>query len=133
MSVFSSAELAYLAQRRLGRLATIDPGGMPHVVPLGWRYNEELDTIDIGGRDFGRSRKFRNAQRNPSAALVIDDVLPPWRPRSVLIRGRAEALAEATGPDGQPTGPIIRLHPTEVLSWGMEFAAEQASSEQASG
>jgi hypothetical protein len=36
----------------------------------------------------------------------------------------AEALADATGPDGQPAGPIIRLHPTQVLSWGMEFAEE---------
>jgi hypothetical protein len=42
----------------------------------------------------------------------------------VLIRGRAEALADATDPDGEPTGPIIRLHPTEVISWGMEFADE---------
>jgi hypothetical protein len=25
---------------------------------------------------------------------------------------------------GKPTGPIIRLHPTEVISWGMEFAGE---------
>ena len=39
MSVFSDAELAYLAQGKLRRLATIDAGGMPHVVPLGWRYN----------------------------------------------------------------------------------------------
>jgi hypothetical protein len=50
MSVFSDAELAYLAEGKLGRLATIDGAGMPHVVPLGWRYNPELDTIDIGGR-----------------------------------------------------------------------------------
>ena len=97
---------------------------MPHVVPLGWRYNPALDTIDIGGRDFARTRKFHNAQRNPNVALVIDDVLPPWRPRCVLIRGRAEALAAAAGPDGEPAGPIIRLHPTEVISWGMESAAE---------
>jgi hypothetical protein len=41
-----------------------------------------------------------------------------------MIRGTGEALAEATGPDGQPAGPIIRLHPSEVISWGMEFAAE---------
>lgn len=122
--MFSEAELTYLAQRRLGRLATIDQGGMPHVVPLGWRYNEKLGTIDIGGRDFGRTRKFRNARENPNVALVVDDVLPPWRPRSVMIRGRAEALAESTGPDGEPTGPIIRIHPTEVISWGMEFAAQ---------
>jgi pyridoxamine 5'-phosphate oxidase family protein len=124
MSVFSDAELTYLAKGKLGRLATIDGTGMPHVVPLGWRYNPGLDVIDIGGQDFGRSRKFHNAQRNPNVALVIDDVLPQWRPRCVMIRGTGEALAEATGPDGQPAGPIIRLHPSEVISWGMEFAAE---------
>ena len=55
MSVFSDAELTYLAKGKLGRLATIDSAGMPHVVPLGWRYNPELDTIDIGGRDFART------------------------------------------------------------------------------
>ena len=124
MSVFSDAELAYLAQAKLGRLATIDAAGMPHVVPLGWRYNPELDVIDIGGRNFARSRKFHNAQHNPNVALVIDDVLPPWRPRGLMIRGTAEALTEATGPAGQPTGPIIRLHPSQVISWGMQFAAE---------
>jgi hypothetical protein len=41
-----------------------------------------------------------------------------------MIRGVAEAIADATGADGHPTGPIIRLHPTEVISWGMEFAEE---------
>jgi pyridoxamine 5'-phosphate oxidase family protein len=124
MSVFSDAELAYLANGKLGRLATIDGTGMPHVVPLGWSYNPELDTIDIGGRDFARTRKFHNVRRNPNVALVIDDVLPPWRPRCMLIRGTAEALVEGTAADGQPAGPMIRLHPSEVISWGMEFAAE---------
>jgi pyridoxamine 5'-phosphate oxidase family protein len=107
LSVFSDAELTYLAKGRLGRLATIDAAGMPHVVPLGWRYNPELDAIDIGGRDFARTRKFRNAQRNLNVALVVDDVLPPWRPRCVLIRGRAEALADATA--GRRTGRVY--HP----------------------
>ena len=103
MSMFSDAELAYLAKGKLGRLATIDGAGMPHVVPLGWRYNPELDTIDIGGRDFARSRKFHNAQRNANVALVIDDVLPPWRPRCVMIRGRAEALPSNRA--GRPACP----------------------------
>jgi hypothetical protein len=35
MSVFSDAELTYLAEGRLGRLAKVDGTGMPHVVPLG--------------------------------------------------------------------------------------------------
>jgi pyridoxamine 5'-phosphate oxidase family protein len=54
-------------------------------------------------------------------ALVIDDVLPPWRPRCVRVRGTANALPNATDADGQPTGPIIRITPTEIISWGMEF------------
>jgi pyridoxamine 5'-phosphate oxidase family protein len=124
MSVFSEAGLACLAQGGLGRLATIDAAGMPRVVPLAWGGNPGLDGTGIGGTDLARTRKFRNAQHNPHVALVVDDVLPPWRPRCVMIRGMAEALADATGPDGQPTGPLLRLHPAEVISWGMEFAEE---------
>lgn len=120
MSVFSEAELAYLAEGRLGRLATIDSVGMPHVVPLGWRYNPTLDTIDVGGHDFSRTAKFRNVAANPHCALVVDDVLPPWRPRCVLIRGDGDALDDAVGADGEATGPIIRIAPTQVISWGLD-------------
>ncbi len=120
MSVFSHRELEYLATRRLGRLATIGTDGLPHVVPLGWSYNPALDTIDIGGRDFARTKKFRNVQANPRVALVIDDVLPPWRPRCVMVRGEAEALEEATSPGGEPLGPIIRIHPRQIISWGLD-------------
>ena len=119
MSVFSGEELAYLGERHLGRLATVDPTGMPHAVPLGWSYNKALDTIDVGGRDFARTAKFRYARANPKVALVIDDVLPPWQPRCVMIRGRAEALDDATGAEGEQLGPIIRIHPTQVISWGL--------------
>jgi len=120
MSVFSDNELAYLAEPRLGRLATIGPDGLPHIVPLSWSYNPALDTIDIGGRDFARTRKFRNVQANPRVALVIDDVVPPWQPRAVMVRGSAEALQDAAGADGERLGPIIRVHPTEVISWGLD-------------
>ena len=88
MSAFSPAELAYLGEPRLGRLATIDADGVPHVVPLGWAYNPALETIDIGGRDFARTKKFRNVKANPKVALAIDDVLPPWRPRSSWCAAR---------------------------------------------
>lgn len=119
MSVFSEAELAYLAEGKLGRLATIDLTGLPHVVPLGWSYNPELGTIDVGGQDFARRAKFRNVKLNPHVALVVDDILPPWRPRCVMIRGLAEALDHAVAADGEPTGPIIRITPTQVISWGL--------------
>ncbi len=120
MTGFSPPELAYLSERRLGRLATIGADGIPHVVPLGWTYNPALDTIDVTGRDLGRTRKFRNAVANHSVALVIDDVLPPWRPRAVMVRGQAEALSQAAGPDGEPPGAIIRIRPAQVICWGLE-------------
>jgi pyridoxamine 5'-phosphate oxidase family protein len=120
-SVFSEAELAYLrAGGKLGRLATVDATGAPHVVPTGWTYNAELDTIDVGGRNFATTRKFRNVRSRPKVCLVIDDVLPPWQPRCVQVRGEAEALSQATAPDGEDLGAIIRIRPTKVVSWGLD-------------
>ena len=128
MSKFSDEELAYLAKGLLGRLATIDEDGVPHVVPLGWTYNATLETIDIGGRDFAHTRKFRNVRHNPNVALVVGDVLPSWRPRGVLIRGRAEALQETVGAEGKALGPIVRINPTQVISWGMDVEADPPAS-----
>ena len=50
MSHFTPAEIEYIKSQRLGRLATVNSTGEPHVVPVGFRYNAELDTIDIGGQ-----------------------------------------------------------------------------------
>lgn len=121
MSAFSEAELVYFNEgSKLGRLATVDPDGTPHVVPLGWNYNPATDTIDIGGRDFAATRKFRNVRANPAVGFLVDDVLPPWRPRAVQIRGRAEALDEAAWPDGTPREAIIRITPDRIVSWGLQ-------------
>ena len=113
-SAFSLAELAYLGEPRLGRLATIDADGIPHVVPLGWTYNPALETIDIGGRDFARTKKFRNVAANPKVAFLVDDVLAPWQPRSVMIQGSAEALEP---PDSGEA--LIRITPRNIVSWGL--------------
>lgn len=125
MSMFSEAELAFLAEPgnngpKLGRLATVDEAGQPHNVPLGYRYNPDLDTIDIGGRDFANTRKFRNVRANPKVSLVVDEVLPPWRPRAIQVRGEAEALEAAVSADGGGPVPIVRITPTSVVSWGLE-------------
>jgi pyridoxamine 5'-phosphate oxidase family protein len=106
MSAFSEAELAYLrGDRRLGRVATVGKDGAPHVVPVGWTYNAEHDSIDVGGHDFARTKKFRDVVRSGRAAIVIDDLAStdPWRPRAVEVRGRAEAIHEPR--------PLIRIHP----------------------
>jgi pyridoxamine 5'-phosphate oxidase family protein len=114
MSVFTEAELQYLAGgRQLGRIATVGADGTPHVVPVGWIYNAARDTIDVGGRELERSKKFRDAARTGRAAIVIDDLesTDPWRPRGVEVRGRAEAITMPT--------PLIQLYPERIVSWGL--------------
>jgi pyridoxamine 5'-phosphate oxidase family protein len=113
MNPFTAAELAYLSDEpRLARLATIGADGTPHIAPVGWSYNPELGSIDVGGHDVARTKKFRDVARTGRAAIVVDDVLPPWRPRGVEVRGIAEAI------DGAPA--LIRLHPRRIISWGLE-------------
>lgn len=120
MASFSTAELAHLlAEPRLGRLATADDSGQPHVVPTGWSYNADLGTIDISGRDFAATRKYRNVQANPKAAFVVDDVLPPWRPRAVVVQGVAQAVP-AGDAGGDRAQALIRLVPDTIISWGLE-------------
>lgn len=112
----NAAELGYLlGERKLGRLATVGGDGMPHVVPIGWAYNDDLGTIDISGHQLASTRKFRNVQQNPQAAFVVDDVLPPWQPRSVMVQGPAEAL---DAPSGRHA--LIRIWPEKIISWGLD-------------
>jgi PPOX class F420-dependent enzyme/OxyR family protein len=114
-ATFSEDELEYLlGERRLGRLATVDQHGTPHVVPTGWRYNRELGTVDISGRRFAETKKFRNVKASGRAAFVVDDVLPPWRPRMVMVQGAAEAF------DAQGDRPaLIRITPERIVSFGV--------------
>ena len=120
MASFSDAELEYLlGERRLGRLATVDETGQPHVVPVGWTYNPDLGTIDVSGRNLAVTKKFRNARSNPKAAFVVDDVLPPWQPRSVMVQGHAQALPTPTEGGGSG-GALIRITPDKIVSWGLK-------------
>jgi pyridoxamine 5'-phosphate oxidase family protein len=117
MSAFTERELEYLSERRperLGRIATVGKDGTPHVVPVGWRINRELETIDIGGMDLAKTKKFRDARRTGRAAIVIDDLasVDPWSPRGIEVRGRAEIVQEPR--------PLIRVHPERIISWGLE-------------
>ncbi len=118
VSKFTEAELEYLQTQRLGRLATVNERGEPQVAAVGFRYNPELDTIDIGGYDMANTQKFRNIARNGLASFLVDDVQPPWRTRSMEIRGYAQALPEG----GQSIVPnrslaLIRITPKRIIFW----------------
>jgi pyridoxamine 5'-phosphate oxidase family protein len=129
MSHFTQAEIEYLKSQRLGRLATVNSKGEPHVVPVSFRYNTELDTIDIGGRNIAASKKYREAAQQGSVAFVVDDVLPPWQPRGIEIRGRAEVSSTGGQEIVSSFAPeIIRVYPRRIIGWGIDSDAYQAQS-----
>ncbi|SHL11018.1 pyridoxamine 5'-phosphate oxidase family protein [Pseudonocardia thermophila] len=121
-SPFTAAELAYLQEQRLARLATIGPDGAPQVRPVAFAVDPVTGAIDIAGRANPKTQKWRNVLRDGRAALVVDDVLPPWRPRSIEVRGTAEVLPDEPGDAIVPGAPpgIIRIRPTKVLAFGIE-------------
>lgn len=113
MSIFTEVERDYLqTEKLLARLATVGADGTPHVTPVGWSFDRDAEVIEISGHDFAATKKYRDVARSGRAAVVIDDVRPPWRPRGIEIRGAAEALAEPT--------PCIRIHPHRIVSWGLD-------------
>ena len=120
MGKFTPQEIEYLQSQRLGRLATVNEKGDLHVVPVGFRYNPDRDTIDIGGQNIVPTKKYRDALRHGRVAFVVDDVLPPWKPRMVEVRGTVQAVPEGgkeINPNFRPD--ILRITPTYIVSIGV--------------
>ncbi|MBY8878442.1 PPOX class F420-dependent oxidoreductase [Actinacidiphila acidipaludis] len=114
-------ELAYLRGQRLGRLGTVDREGRPQVNPVGFFLRAD-GSVDIGGWQMGKTRKWRNIAGNPYVSLVVDDVasVNPWKVRGVEIRGTAE---QVEGPHDHGAGlspELIRIRPYKIFGWGIE-------------
>ena len=126
MSVFTQAEIDYMRGQRHAYLATVGPDGQPHVIPITFWFNEDEDTIDIGGLNFAAGKKWRDAQRNPKVTFLVDDVIvgPPRQARALEVRGEAE-LHETGGEAINPRFPrfapeFFRIRPTRIVSWGID-------------
>lgn len=128
-SVFTDAELDYLATQRLGRLATMASDGTLQNSPVGFDVDPENGVIDIRGRDMGSSRKFHNVAANGQVAFVVDDIasFDPWVVRCFEVRGIAEALRDQPSPNQYLSGEVIRIFPKRIISWGLGADGQRAS------
>ena len=122
MSAFTEAEIEYMVSQRLGRIATVGADGQPHVVPTTFRYNAEQDAIDVGGMRMSQTKKTRDIERTGRATIVIDDVLPPWQPRMIEVRGTAEVVPSggkaAFGDNFEET--MVRIRPARIVAFGID-------------
>ncbi|KAA5831193.1 PPOX class F420-dependent oxidoreductase [Saccharopolyspora hirsuta] len=118
---FTPGEIEYLESQSLGRLCTLGPDGAPQARPVGVHLGPD-GTIDVPGYHNAKSQKWRNVLRDPRVTFVVDDIASrnPWRVRGIEIRGEAEALLGVGSTEGGLSGDVIRIHPTRILSWGID-------------
>lgn len=92
---------------RVGRLATIDPDGRPHVVPFCFAI--EGDTLYSGVDEKPKTtkhlRRLENIRRDPRVTVLIDHYEEDWeRAWWVRLRGTARILE-----DGEERERGVRL------------------------
>jgi pyridoxamine 5'-phosphate oxidase family protein len=136
MGTFTDAEIEFLNRQRLGRLATVGADGMPHVMPVAVFYDPEAEALVIGAdAEYGESvmvtsKKFRDAQRQPKVAVVVDDP----GPRILEVRGHAETHLDGGEDVGRRLGtPFrfgrawIRVRPHRIVALGINGGHFEAS------
>jgi PPOX class probable F420-dependent enzyme len=125
-----------VAAARVGRLASLDRDGRPHVVPICFAFsgNSIVSVVDDKPKRSARLRRLENVRVNPDVQLVVDHYEDDnwselWWVR-LSGRGRViedgiardwaiELLADKYRPyrEHRPTGPVLIIEVTRVVSW----------------
>jgi pyridoxamine 5'-phosphate oxidase family protein len=125
--VFSAEELAYLRSQPLARLATLNAGDQPDVVPVAFEVDETGFWVG-GGATVAATRKIRNiVAGRRRVALVVDDLpsLDPFIARGVRVYGTAGDPLQRTGLVGP--GTYVRI--TANISWSWNLQVQVATNE----
>jgi PPOX class probable F420-dependent enzyme len=131
--VLRGAEADFVAEARVSHLATTDPSGGPHVVPI--CHVLDLDRVVFATET--DTRKVRNLIADGRATICVDEYSEDWTAlRQVIIRGEALLLDRGFEwerdrqllyekfpqyPAGSPIDDgttIVELRIDEVVSWG---------------
>jgi PPOX class probable F420-dependent enzyme len=140
----SAAQRGFVEAQRVGRLATADAAGAPHVVPVCFAVLGDTLYVTIDAKPKriagGSLKRLRNIAANPSIAFVADRYDEDWsRLGWVMLRGRAEILDAGEEHDRAQAAlrarypqyramdldalPVIALRIVRVTSWG-DLSAE---------
>jgi PPOX class probable F420-dependent enzyme len=135
----SRSQAQLLAAAPIGRLATADAAGVPHVIPVCYAFDGQIiySVLDQKPKRaaLARLKRVRNIQANPQVALVVDHYEADWqRLWYILLTGRAELLLEEDERveairllrQKYPQyldmliddNPVIKITPARVVSWG---------------
>jgi len=118
-------------QARVARLATVDPQGRPHVVPICFALEGEMlySVVDEKPKRTRRLQRLRNIEANPRVEVVIDEYDEDWsRLWWLRLRGSARIVDDPHAVDllsekypqyreSPPSGPVIAVSIDERIAW----------------
>ena len=124
-----------LTATRVARLATTDPDGRPHLVPIVFALDGDTlySVVDRKPKRSRTLRRVENARARPDVTVLVDHYDEDWeRLWWIRLRGRARvlddgeererALALLTEKYAQyrtepPGGPVLAVDITDVREW----------------
>jgi PPOX class probable F420-dependent enzyme len=126
---------ARLTGARVARLATTDPDGRPHLVPIVFAVEGDTlySAVDRKPKRSTKLRRIENARVRPDVTILVDHYDEDWRQLWwIRLRGRARvlddgdersralALLQEKYPQYRsepPDGPVLAVDITDVRSW----------------
>ena len=126
--------LRRLADARVGRLATADASGRPHVVPLVFAVDGDtiVWAVDEKPKRTRELRRLANIATNPRVELVVDAYDEDWTTlwwvraagTALVVEGpdadRAKEVLAAKYPqyrDHPPAGPFVAIEIERLTGW----------------
>ena len=124
-----------LAAARVARLATIDPDGRPHLVPIVFAIDGDTlySAVDAKPKRSTTLRRIENARERPDVTVLVDHYEDDWsRLWWIRLRGRARVLDGGDElehalrlladkypqyRDEPPGAPVLAVDVTEEREW----------------
>ena len=124
-----------LTAARVARLATTDPDGRPHLVPIVFALDGDTlySAVDRKPKRSSKLQRIENARARPDVTILVDHYEEDWsRLWWIRLRGRARVLDDGEERDRAlvllqekypqyltepPDGPVLAVDVTEVREW----------------
>jgi PPOX class probable F420-dependent enzyme len=130
-----------LGEARVGRLATVDGSGTPHVIPVCYVLHGDVIywAVDQKPKSTRQLKRLENIHQNPRVELVADNYAEDWTQLWwVRVKADASLLAEVSEADRaldllaakypqyrqqRPEGLVVRLAVRQWSGWSATAGA----------
>ena len=124
-----------LATVRVARLATTDPDGRPHLVPIVFALDGDTlySAVDRKRKRSSKLRRIENARARPDVTILVDHYEEDWSGLWwIRLRGRARILDDGEEREHAlallaqkypqyrtepPEGAVLAVDVTEIRDW----------------